>query len=182
MDLISKLLIAPPSVKGCFWYKTVIMVIEHNDQGSIGLTLNKRSDMTINQICDRLDIDADIPGFIYNGGPVSQNSLSMLHSSEWSCQNTLKINEHFSVSSSKDMLPKLAAGDFPEYWRLFFGMAGWYKGQLLAEINGNKPYNQRTSWCLCESNHELVFDCDSKTQWNTSLEHSADEFAKNINF
>ena len=71
MDLVSRLLITPPSVKGSFWYKTVVMVVEHHSQGSIGLVLNKRSDLTINKLGERMGLDIDIPGYIYNGGPVS---------------------------------------------------------------------------------------------------------------
>jgi len=182
MDLVSRLLITPPSVKGSFWYKTVVMVVEHHSQGSIGLVLNKRSDLTINKLGERMGIDIDIPGYIYNGGPVSQTSLSMIHTSDWSCTNTLKLNDEFSLSSAKEILPRLANGDQPAQWRLFFGMAGWHPQQLYQEIAGIRPFIHDTSWCLCDSSTDLVFNYDSKLQWNAALEKSAEEFAQSIEF
>ena len=96
-NIVGNLIIAPPSVKGNFWYKTVIMIVEHHIHGSIGLVLNKRSNLTINELGEKMGLDIDIPGFVYTGGPVSPNSLSLIHSTEWSCNNTLEINNIFSI-------------------------------------------------------------------------------------
>ena len=82
MNLIGKLLIAPPVVKGNLWYKTVIMVTEHHRSGSIGLIINKRSPVTVNELGERLGLDIDLPGFVYIGGPISPKSLSIIHSNE----------------------------------------------------------------------------------------------------
>lgn len=181
MDLIGNLLIAPPSVKGNFWYKTVIMVTEHHKQGSIGIVLNKRSELTIADLGIQLNLDLDdIPGYVYIGGPVSQKSLSIIHSNEWSCSNTMRLNKYFSISSSIDMLPKFERGDLPRHWRMFVGMCGWAHQQLDNEIHGNHPYKHETSWCLATSNIDLVFDSDNKEQWAASLEQSGLEFAQNV--
>lgn len=179
-NIVGNLIIAPPSVKGNFWYKTVIMIVEHMNHGSIGLILNKKSNISINELGERLGIDIDVEGYVYNGGPVSQSSLSMIHTNDWKCSNTLKINDNFSVSSSSEVLPRLATGDFPDQWRLFFGMCGWAPSQLLSELKGIHPYNHSTSWCTATSNLDLVFEYDSKTQWVNSLEQSAEDFSKSI--
>lgn len=179
-NLVGNLIISPPSVKGNFWYKTVIMIVEHLNHGSIGIVLNKKSNLSINELGERIGIDIDIPGFIYNGGPVSQNSISLLHTNEWSCSNTLRINNKFSLSSSNEVLPMLASGNHPKQWRLFYGMCGWAPNQLYSELKGIPPYNHHTSWCTATSNDELVFDYDSKSQWINALEQSAEDFAKSI--
>ena len=180
MNLIGSLLIAPPSVKGNFWYKTVVMITEHNSHGSVGLVLNKRSTTTVSELGEKLNLDIDIPGFIYIGGPINANSLSIIHSNEWCSSNTLRINNEFSLSSSEDMLPRFANGDIPRRWRMFAGMSGWGPTQLEAEIKGSPPYQHDTSWCLTSSNSQLVFNYDGKEQWNTSLEQAGVEFAQNI--
>lgn len=181
-NIVSNLIIAPPAVKGNFWYKTVIMIVEHNYHGSIGLVLNKRSNITINKLGEKIGLDIDVPGFVYSGGPLSSNSISLLHSTEWSCAKTLQINDSFSLSSSKDVLPRLALGDYPKKWRLFHGMCGWAANQLHDEVNGIKPYTREESWCIATSNVELVFEHELKLQWTYALEQSAEEFAKSINF
>ena len=76
MNLIGNLLIAPPAVKVNFWYKTVIMITEHHREGSVGLVLNKRSQMSIKDFGEQLNYDLNLPGFVYLGGPVNVKSLS----------------------------------------------------------------------------------------------------------
>ena len=179
MDLLGKLLIAPPSVKTGFWHKSVVFVTEHHQQGSIGLVLNKRSQVSIVEFSEQLNVTIDLPGFVYVGGPVNPKSLSILHSPEWSCSNTLEINKHYSLSSSSDMLPRLAAHDTPGYYRVFMGMAGWAPTQLVQEITGITPYKHENSWCLATPDYETVFGNDQADQWCSSLDLSGQEFAQN---
>lgn len=180
MNLTGTLLIAPPAIKGNFWYKTVIMITENHSHGSVGLVLNKRSQLSIKEFGDQLGFDLDFPGYIYQGGPVNVKSLSFLHTNDWSCKNTLRINDLFSISSANDILPRLAIGDVPKQWRIFLGMAGWGPGQLLGEIKGNPPWNHDTSWCTASCDLDLAFGLDNKDQWVAALDRSGLEFAQNI--
>jgi putative transcriptional regulator len=178
--LIGNLLIAPPAVKGNFWYKTVVMITENHNDGTVGLVLNKRSQMSVKEFGEQLGFHIDLPGFVYLGGPVNVKSLSFLHSNEWVSKNTLPINQHYSLSSADDILPRLAMGDCPERWRLFLGMCGWAEGQLAGEIKGDAPWNKETSWCLATGDQELVFGTDNKDQWCNALDRSGLEFAQKI--
>lgn len=180
MDLVGSLLIAPPAVKGNFWYKTVIMVTENHSGGTVGLVINKRSDLSLKSFGDQLGYRLDMPGYVYQGGPVNTKSLTMLHTSEWTCKNTLRINRDFSISSADDILPRLAMNDAPERWRLFLGMAGWAPKQLLAEVRGEHPYTKETSWCTANSDIDLVFGSDNKDQWCNALDRSGLEFAQTL--
>ena len=180
MNYVGNLLIAPPSMKGNFWDKAVIMITEHHDQGSVGLVLNKRSNMSVKEFGDQLGFHINIPGFVYVGGPVNNKSLSFLHSNEWVSKNTLRINDTFSLSSADDILPRMADGDLPIYWRLFMGMCGWGPQQLDGEVKGIHPWNHNTSWCYTKSSINLVFGSDNKDQWASALDNSAQEFAQNI--
>ena len=180
MNLIGKLLIAPPAVKGTFWYKTVIMVLEHHNQGSLGVVLNKRSNTTVKEFTAQLGYDIDLPGYIYIGGPVNSKSFSFIHTSEWSCLNTRRINANFSISSSTDILDRLADGDVPEQWRMFMGTCGWAPNQLNCEIQGSPPFTHEMSWCLANADTDLAFDLDNKDQWVAALEKAGLEFAQTI--
>lgn len=180
MELIGNLLIAPPAVKGNFWYKTVLMVTEHHDTGSVGLVLNKRSNLTVNEFGERLGYRLNLPGYVYQGGPINNKSLTLLHTPEWSCKNTLRISEEFSISSADDILPRFALGDTPIQWRMFMGLAGWGPEQLLGEIHGIPPWQASTSWCLAKGDYNLVFESDNKDQWCNALDRSASEFAQNL--
>jgi putative transcriptional regulator len=180
MNLLGNLLIAPPAVKNNFWTKTVILVTEHAPQGSLGLVLNKSSEMSVVAFGNQLGFELDYPGYVYVGGPVSPKNLSFLHSSEWSSTNTLRINERFSISSDHDIIPRMAQGDCPEHWRIFLGLCGWAPGQLDGEVNGIDPWKQESSWCIARPDTELVFGSDNKDQWCNALDRSGLEFAQRM--
>lgn len=180
MNLASNLLIAPPKVRGNFWQKTVIFLTEHHSRGAVGLVLNKRSQMTITEFASQNNVKLDTPGFVYVGGPVNVKALTMLHTPEWACSNTMRINSNFSLSSSADILTSLAMGNAPRQWRLFVGLCGWTQGQLENEIAGNPPYEHDKSWLISSSNPTLVFESDKEDQWTQSIEQSGSEFAQSI--
>jgi putative transcriptional regulator len=180
MNLAGKILIAPPSVKGNFWYKTIILVTEHHDNGSMGLVLNKRSQMTITEFGEQCNFQIDQPGFVYLGGPVNVKALTMLHTADWHCSNTMRVTNELAISSAEDLLPKLAMGDTPKQWRLFLGLCGWAPGQLANEIKGHHPFKHETSWLTANPTENLVFDYDLKEQWTSGIERSGQEFAQTI--
>lgn len=180
MELTGNIIIAPPAVKNDFWQKTVILITEHHTHGSVGLVLNKRSRMSLPEFGEQLNTQLDLPGFVYLGGPVNVKNLTFLHSPEWRCKNTLQINQHVSISSADDIIPRLSQGDTPERWRIFLGMAGWGPGQLEGELKGTPPWNQNTSWCTAHSTSDLIFGSDTKEQWATALDRSGLEFAQSV--
>lgn len=180
MELKNKLLIAPPAIKESFWHKTVIYVTEHHSRGSVGLVLNKRSQMTVVEFAEQCGFKLDAPGYIYLGGPVNVKALSMLHTSEWRCSNTLKITPRLAISSAEDLLSRMAMGDAPRHWRLFLGLCGWAPGQLEGEILGIPPRTHDLSWLIANPDLNLLFETDQKDQWTQSVELSGKEFAQSI--
>jgi putative transcriptional regulator len=180
MNLAGKLLIAPPSVKGNFWHRTVILITEHHSAGSLGLVLNKRSQMTVEEFAAQCHYDMHYQNYLYLGGPVNVKALSMLHSADWSCSNTMRITDNLAISSAEDLLPKIAMGNTPVHWRMFLGLCGWAPGQLENEIKGITPFSHNTSWLIANPDHHLVFDTDLKEQWTHAIDRSGQEFAQTI--
>jgi putative transcriptional regulator len=178
MNLTGNLIISPPNVRGNFWEKTTIFLTEQHAKGAVGLVLNKRSQMTVKEFALQHNVNLDIGGFVHIGGPVNVKAFTMLHSSEWKCSNTMKINKDFSISSSADILTNLAMGNCPQHWRLFVGLCGWTTGQLENEIQGNPPFNHNQSWLIATADVELVFQHDSQNQWTKAIDHSGSEFAR----
>jgi len=178
MSRTGKLLIAPPCVRGNFWSKTVIFVTEDHDRGSIGLVLNKSSKMPIKEFSAQHGVESDVPGLIYVGGPVNVNALTVLHSSEWECGNTLKINERFCLSSSSDLLLRFSENDRPKLWRMFAGLCAWAPNQLDCEMQGTNGYDHRLSWLISSANYHDVFQLEGQHQWTTSIERSSLEFSQ----
>ena len=179
-NLVGNLLIAPPSVKGNFFQKTVVLLTEHHNSGSVGLVLNKPSQVSIKEFAKQNNAMLDIPGVVHIGGPVNVKALTMLHSNDWVCDNTMCINEHFSISSSQEILTKMAMGYVPSKWRIFVGLCGWTKGQLTNELEGRPPYDRNQSWLTATANPEIVFGFQTQTQWTEAIELAGSEFAQKI--
>lgn len=136
--------------------------------------------MTVTEFCDQIGMTLNIPGYIYLGGPVNIKALSMLHSSEWACSNTMQINDDFSISSAEDLLIRLGDGDAPKHFRLFLGLCGWAPKQLNEELKGIPPRDHNLSWLTSTANYESVFDFDLKDQWNVAVERSGNEFVQSV--
>lgn len=174
------LLIAPPSVQNNIWAKSVILITEHHERGSLGLILNRRSNFSLIEFAEQCNIELDLPGQVYIGGPVNQKSFCMLHSSEWASSNTLKIDQRLSLSSTPTLLEELKQGNRPKFFRLFVGMCGWAPNQLLSEYKGDPPFNHNTSWLTFKANYDIIFKHDGKEQWTNALERCGQEFAQNL--
>jgi putative AlgH/UPF0301 family transcriptional regulator len=179
INLIGSLLIAPPSVKDNFWQKTVIAITESYN-GHTGLVLNKPSKMTLKEFAKQNHIMVDIPGFIHLGGPVNTKALTMLHTNDWSCGNTMKVTDEYSISSSPEILTKLAMGNVPERWRVFVGLCGWTKGQLESELAGTPPYNRNMSWLTASTNLDILFKHNTQGQWTEAIELSGSELVQKM--
>jgi putative transcriptional regulator len=179
-NFTGKLLIAPPKINSGFWQKSVIFITEDHVNGSVGLLLNKRSSFLLSEFTEQIGPKYNIPGYIHIGGPVNMKALTMLHSSDWACGNTMEINNHFSISSSDDLLSRLGDGDAPKHFRLFLGLCGWAPSQLMEEYAGTPPRDRNQSWLEASANYDLVFNHDQKDQWIQSLDQSSLDFTQSI--
>ena len=180
MDLTGKLLVAPPSIRGTFWSKSVIFITEHHSRGSMGLIINKRSKMPITEFSRQVGIETNIDGFLHIGGPVNIKALTLLHSSEWACSNTMNIDNQFSISSSQDLLFRLSTGDRPQWYRMILGLCAWSPEQLENEIKGNDPYQHNNSWLLATPSTNFIFNLDESEQWTQGIEQSGMEFVSSL--
>jgi putative AlgH/UPF0301 family transcriptional regulator len=86
---------------------------------------------------------------IHKGGPVSDTSILLLHTSEWTSTNTITATDEVCMTSDSLMLEKLAMGNAPHGWRMFAGMSLWQTGQLEDEI-------ARGGWLIAEANNHSI--------------------------
>lgn len=180
MNFTGKLLVAPPKINNGFWHKSVIFVTEDHVNGSMGLLLNKRSSVLVRDFTEQVGQPMNIPGYIYVGGPVNIKALTMLHTNDWNCANTMQINDIFSLSSSDDLLQRLSDGDAPRYFRLFLGLCGWSPSQLHDEYIGTPPRDKNSSWLVATADIDIVFNHDLRDQWLQGLEKSSADFVQSI--
>ena len=166
------LLLAMPHLQDPNFTRAVVLMIEHNDDGSFGLIVNQPSTMDAATLLGAMDIEwhGDIEALVWSGGPVMPTSGWVLHGPSPLVGAAVRSLEHGStievvpglaLSTSPDNLRALAA-DPPDRVRLILGYAGWGPGQLASEM-------ARGAWLVADATPELVFDTPAEDMWGTAL-------------
>ena len=146
------LLVSPPNIPDPRFNKSVILLTAHqNSEGSFGLCINKPTEYSINDIIEPLSLQLDNDITVYWGGPMSSHTVWMIHEPGWAVNNTMVINEHWSLTSHESMFHHLADGDYPERYRFIIGHASWAPNQLEGEVNGESPWSHKHSWLIVKN-------------------------------
>lgn len=175
MQLLGKVLAAPPINEDEYWAKSVVFVYEQNHENTIGVIVNKPSEKDVKDLCEHHDLTYHGNEKLYIGGPVNPGALVMLHSNDWHGDNTLEIDSYWRISSDRTMLHRICQGDKPKQWRLILGMSAWKVGQLEGEISGKHPWSKSHSWLVSSPTDRILFGKEPEVQWNHALHVSGKE-------
>ena len=156
MQLKHHFLLSMPSLaEPNFFSQTLTYICEHDENGAMGLVVNRKLDLTVGDVFVQMNID---PGNLeiahhcaHLGGPVDQERGFVLHSSDVSWDNSLQTGDGISVTSSRDVLESLAAGEGPRNAIIVLGYAAWTAGQLEHEL-------QQNFWLTCQANTDIIFN------------------------
>ena len=163
-NLIGQLLIASPSLNDPNFHQTVTYICENNESGSFGLIINSPMETNISEILNQLNLDSsnelgNCP--VLQGGPVGLERGFVLHKEgEW--ENTSKINQDVSITTSKDILLAMASGKGPSESLLILGYSGWGAGQLEQELKTN-------SWINAPASQDILFTVPYKNRWEEAI-------------
>lgn len=159
------LLISEPFLQDYYFQRSVVLLIQHDAEGSMGFVLNKKTDYVLNTFFPELEDCADIP--IYLGGPVSSNRLFFIHSLDESVvPHTVPINKGLSFDGDFNSIKEyiLKGNQIEGRIKFFLGYSGWTKGQLGVEINAN-------SWLVSkEPKNQYMLSADGEAFWKSTLE------------
>lgn len=165
--LTGQLLIALPQLQDKRFNHAVIFICGHDEQGAMGLVLNKVIDtLTFDELLTQLNIKKvkNTPRLpIYYGGPVEMGRGFVLHSPDFLGDLSIKINEDFALSATLDVIEAIAHGKGPERKLLALGYAGWSPGQLEEELISN-------SWLHVTADPSLVFKVSRTELWKKTLD------------
>jgi putative transcriptional regulator len=154
------------------FYRSVILMIAHDDDGAFGLVVNRPSPMTLGEVIEGVEDSpaASIPVFV--GGPVQQNALFVLHMSrsrEAATEMLKKPLEGITFEPATRSLVEYLTGEWaalPEaerpVVRIYAGYSGWGPGQLEGEL-------KRASWVVLKATEQIVFDPDPQAAWALAL-------------
>ncbi|HSX71099.1 YqgE/AlgH family protein [Pseudomonas subflava] len=148
-------LIAMPHMADPNFAQTVTYLVEHNEQGAMGLVINRANGLTLADVLEQLRPDETPPARcqalpILAGGPVQTDRGFVLHPTGHSFQATLELGE-LALSTSQDVLFAIADGSGPDKHLITLGYAGWEAGQLEAELADN-------AWLTCPADAAILFD------------------------
>ena len=160
--LSNHFLIAMPSLADGNFSRSVTYICEHDDKGSLGITINRPSDILLEEIFQQLEIPCSQPHIsqqpVYVGGPVQQDRGFLLHSPVGNWDSSLQVTENIAVTTSKDILEAIARGEGPEQVIIALGYAGWGPGQLEHEMSEN-------AWLSCPANEQILFHTPAEKRW-----------------
>lgn len=164
--LAGHLLIAMPGMQDPRFDHSVVCLCAHSADGAMGLVLNRPLDgMQFDDLLAQLKLEPVPPQRrirMVVGGPVEAGRGFVLHSDDWSTEDSLPIMPGLALTANIDILKAVAGGGGPRANLLALGYAGWGPGQLEDEI-------QRNAWLSVPADDALVFRDDAGTTWDAAL-------------
>ena len=169
VNLTNHFLIAMPNMADPHFAKSLTFICEHNEQGALGVVVNRPTEMTLESLFEQIEIPLEnqavkkIP--VYFGGPVQVDRGFVLHRPIGGWQSTLSINGEVGLTTSKDILQAMSQGDGPglENVLVSLGYAGWAPGQLEQELGQN-------AWLTVEAQPSVIFELPSSERFVAAME------------
>jgi putative transcriptional regulator len=166
VDLTHHFLIAMPNMVDPNFSKSLTYICEHNEQGALGVVVNRPIEMTLKALFDQIDIplhDAprgELP--VYFGGPVQIDRGFVLHRPPGEWQSTLSINKQIGLTTSRDILQAVGEGRGPNQILVSLGYAGWAPGQLEQELTQN-------AWLTVGADVGVIFDLRAEQRLSAAM-------------
>ena len=163
-------LIATPDIESGLFFRAVILVCEHNANGSFGLVINKNLELELPEEIININNLANPHVSIRAGGPVQTNQMMLLHTSDKIPNQTLQICDGVYLGGDLQFLQDAISDENGPPLYLCFGYAGWGAGQLEREFMDG-------SWFLHEANERFLFHVQSERIWQTLLRDMGGKYA-----
>jgi putative transcriptional regulator len=164
--LTGQILAAMPALDDPNFAQSVILVCAHNADGAMGIILNRAIEKPdFSGLLKQLDISPVPPAReirLCAGGPIDAVRGFVLHTRDWTAENSLAVDEDFALTTSLDILKAVAEGNGPRECLLALGYAGWGPGQLDAEFGNN-------AWLSVPADETLIFEGDNNSRWRRAL-------------
>ncbi|HIA59057.1 MAG TPA: YqgE/AlgH family protein [Rhodospirillales bacterium] len=157
--LENQFLIAMPQMLDSYFSNSVTYLWKHNNEGALGIVINKPLNASIADIFNELDIVCDLEVQLFQqrrvlaGGPVERDKGFIIHDADRTWESSITVTPDISICTSKTILQDIAAGNGPDNYLVALGCAGWDAGQLEREISAN-------TWLTIPADTDLIFSQD----------------------
>lgn len=161
-SLRGKYLVAGKGLRDPNFYRSVILVVEHNDEGAMGLVINRPSSITVAHALTGHFNLPETDDLVYAGGPVEPSALFILHNLSYLETDEAPIVPNVFVGSSPEAFEQAihsaALGDSDVRFRILSGCAGWGANQLDDEL-------ARGDWYVQSACDKSLFDDNPYELW-----------------
>jgi putative transcriptional regulator len=165
--LANQLLIAMPGMADPNFSTTVTLICEHNDDGALGIVINRPLNLKLGGLFDQLSVEETDPEAADNpvlaGGPVGPERGFVLHNPGLDFENSVAVSDAIQLTLSRDVIDAMAKGKGPEKSIVALGYAGWEAGQLEDEMLAN-------SWLNVPATPTIVFDTPFDERWESAAQ------------
>lgn len=162
-------LVASPKMTDPRFAQTVILIVNHDSSGAMGLVINRSFGTgSLKSLLKGFGIEkatVDRTVSLRYGGPVEQARGFVLHSEDYTGPSTRVVGDGVALSTGFDILKALAGGTGPRRAQFLLGYAGWGPGQLEGEM-------ARGDWLSAPADDRLIFSEDLDRVWDEALEHA----------
>jgi putative transcriptional regulator len=169
------ILISEPFLPDPNFERSVVLICEHSEQGTLGFMLNKMAEITLGDVVEEM---AEFNAKIYVGGPVEQNTMHFLHRSGHRLDGSFALPEGISWGGDFDSLKFLVNTKQIdcEHVKFFLGYSGWAPKQLQREI-------KEKSWIVYKPESLMpIWDMDSEDLWRSILKQMGGKFKMLSNY
>lgn len=172
--LTNQLLIALPALADGNFARSVTLVCQHDDDGAMGIMVNKASEYTLGDVLGQMGLDAHDPAMaaqvVLAGGPVHPERGFVLHDGGMRWDSSLQVSDTLFLTTSRDILEAMAKGEGPAHAIVALGCAGWGQGQLEHELIEN-------DWLTAPVDAELLFALPLEARWQAAAGRIGVDFA-----
>lgn len=154
-------LVSDPFLQDAHFERTVVLICDHNEEGTFGFCVNKCADYHLGDVLDTFEgIDCQV----FIGGPVEQNTLHIIHRMGSVIDQSTPLGNGLFLGGNFDQVSeRIRLGiDSPTHYRFYMGYSGWGPGQLKIEIESD-------TWLIFESKIRWVFDTPYEKLWKEVL-------------
>ncbi len=155
-----KILVAAETLGDPNFAKTVVLLTDYNEDGSMGIILNRATGVKLSELLPRIESLKQRDDPIYEGGPVERAEILMLVDSAEEPEHSQRVFDHVYLSASADLLKRLARETERQNtpFRVYSGYAGWAPGQLEAEVEVG-------AWHIFPATRTMIFATRPEDLW-----------------
>jgi len=157
-------LVARRALDDSHFGQSVIYLVEHGEDGTLGLIVNRSSDIKLSEAVPDIEDRMVTAHALHYGGPVGLSMILILVRSESALQGMEHVADDVYISSNRRVLDGVLAAKKPESEvRFYIGHSGWAAGQLESEL-------ERGSWHVVAADIDAIFSGDTDSLWNRLIE------------